>query len=150
MAQIDLVHIPYKGVGPALADLIGGHIDLMFADVHLVLPHAKAAKLRVLAVTSRERSSVMPQAPTVSEAGVVGFAAGTWFGVLAPAGTPSEIVARLNAEIGKILTSATLRERLLTQGIEPHASTPAELAAHLRNEIEKWRKLAGTAKIAID
>lgn len=150
MAQIDLVHIPYKGVGPALTDLIGGQIDLMFADVHLVLPHARAGKLRALAVTSRSRSAVMPGAPTMSEAGVPGYAAGTWFGMLAPAATSPEIVARLNGEIGKILGSASLRERLSTQGIEPHASTPGEFGAHLKSEIEKWRRVVKVASIKLE
>jgi len=150
MAQIDLVHIPYKGVGPALTDLIGGQIDLMFADVHLVLPHAKAGRLRALAVTSRSRSAVMPGAPTVSEAGVPGYAAGTWFGVLAPAATPPEVVARLNGEIGKILGAASLRERLSTQGIEPHASTSGEFGAHLKSEIEKWRRVVKVASIKLE
>ena len=150
MAGIDLVHVPYKGVGPALTDVIAGHIDAMFADVHLVLPHAKAGKLRVLAVTSRERSGVMPEAPTVSEAAVPGYSAGTWFGVLAPAGTSQEIVSRLNGEIRKILGNASLRERLSTQGIEPGGSTPEQFGAHLRSEIEKWRKVARTANIKLE
>jgi tripartite-type tricarboxylate transporter receptor subunit TctC len=150
MAQINLVHIPYKGVGPALTDLVGGQIDLMFADVHLVLPHAKAGKLRALAVTSRDRSSVMPGAPTVSEAGVPGYSAGTWFGVLAPAGTSPEIVSRLNAEIGKVLANASLRERLSTQGIEPGASTPEQFAAHLRSELAKWRNVVNAANIKLE
>ena len=150
MAQIDLVHIPYKGVGPALTDLIGGQIDLMLADVHLVLPHVKAGKLRALAVTSRGRSAVMPEAPTVSEAGVPGYAAGTWFGMLAPAATSPEVVGRLNGEIGKILGAASLRERLSTQGIEPHASTPGEFGAHLKSEIEKWRRVVKVASIKLE
>src|SRR5688500_12461097 len=88
MAGVDMVHVPYKGVGPALTDLLGGQIDLMFADVHLVAPHARSGRLRALAVTSPARSSVMPELPTVSEAAIPGYAAGNWFGVLAPAGTP--------------------------------------------------------------
>ena len=150
MTGINLVHIPYKGVGPALTDVIGGQIDVMFADVHLVLAHAKAGKLRVLAVTSPQRSKAMPETPTVSEAGVPGYAAGTWFGVLAPAGTSPEIIGRLNSEIGKVLAHASLRERLSTQGIEPGASTPEQFGAHLRSEFEKWRKLARTANIRLE
>jgi tripartite-type tricarboxylate transporter receptor subunit TctC len=150
MAGIDLIHIPYKGVGPALTDVIAGQIDAMFADVHLVMPHAKAGKLRVLAVTSAERSRAMPQTPTVSEAGVPGYAAGTWFGVMAPTGTSVEIIRRLNAEIGTILAEPSLRERLSTQGIEPRASTPEQFGAQVRNEIEKWRKLAKVANIRLE
>jgi tripartite-type tricarboxylate transporter receptor subunit TctC len=150
MTGINLVHIPYKGVGPALTDVIGGQIDAMFADVHLVLAHAKAGKLRVLAVTSPQRSRAMPEAPTVSEAGVPGYSAGTWFGVLAPAGTSPEIVGRLNNEIGRILAQPSLRERLSTQGIEPGGSTPEQFGAHLRSEFEKWRKVARTANIRLE
>lgn len=149
-AQIDLVHVPYKGVGPALTDLIGGQIDLMFADVHLVAPHAKSGRLRVIAVTSPERSSVMPEIPTMSEAGVPGYAIGNWFGVLAPAGTAPEIVGRLNAEIGKILASASLRERFSAQGIEPRPSTPEQFSTHIRSELEKWRKLVKAANIKLE
>lgn len=149
-AQIDLVHVPYKGVGPALTDLIGGQTDLMFADVHLVAPHARSGRLRVLAVTSRERSTVMPEVPTMNEAGVPGYAMGNWFGVLAPAATAPEIVGRLNSEIGRMLNSAALRERFAAQGIEPRPSTPDEFGAHIRSELDKWRKLAKTANIRLD
>jgi tripartite-type tricarboxylate transporter receptor subunit TctC len=150
MAGIDLVHIPYKGVGPALTDVVAGQIDAMFADVHLVVPHAKAGKLRVLAVTSRERSRAIPETPTVSEAGVPGYAAGTWFGVMAPTGTSVEIIRRLNAEIGKILAEPSLRERLSTQGIEPGGSTPEQFGALLRSEFEKWRKVGKAANIRLE
>jgi tripartite-type tricarboxylate transporter receptor subunit TctC len=150
MAGIDMVHIPYKGVGPALTDLLGGQIDLMFADVHLVMPHARSERLRALAVTGSTRSRVMPELPTVSESGIPDYAAGTWFGVLAPAGTPREIVDRLNGEIVKLLGGAELRKRLLTQGIEPGGNTPEEFAALVRNELDKWRKVAKTANIKIE
>ncbi|MCC6532367.1 MAG: tripartite tricarboxylate transporter substrate binding protein [Burkholderiales bacterium] len=147
---IELVHVPYKGVGPALSDLIGGQTDLMFADVHLVVPHARSGRLRVLAVTSRERSILIPDMPTMTEAGVSGYAIGNWFGVLAPAATAPEIVGRLNAEIGKILASASLRERFAAHGIEPRPGTPEQFAAHIRSELEKWRKLAKAANIRLD
>ena len=150
MAGIDMVHIPYKGVGPALTDLIGGQIDLMFADVHLVAPHARNGRLRALAVTSRARSSVMPELPPVSEAAIPGYAAGNWFGVLAPAGTPREIVQRLHGEIIKLLGGAELRERLLTQGMEPGGNTPEQFAALIRSEIDKWRRVVKTANIKIE
>ena len=150
MSGIDLVHVPYKGVGPALTDLIGGQIDAMIADVHLVAPHARSGRLRVLAVTSTDRSSVIPAAPTVSEAGVAGYSAGTWFGLFAPAKTPAEIVARLNEECRKILGDASLRERLSTQGIMPQPSSPEQLRAHLRSEIAKWRKVVERAGIKVE
>jgi tripartite-type tricarboxylate transporter receptor subunit TctC len=150
MARIDMVHIPYKGVGPAMTDLLGGQIDLMFADVHLVVAHTRSERLRTLAVTGSMRSSVMPELPTVSESGIAGYAAGTWFGVLAPAGTPREIVDRLNGEIVKLLGATELQKRLLAQGIEPGGNTPDEFAALVRNEIAKWRKVAKTANIKVE
>jgi tripartite-type tricarboxylate transporter receptor subunit TctC len=150
MSGIDLVHVPYKGVGPALTDLIGGQIDAMIADVHLVAPHEKSGRLRVLAVTSTERSSVLPNVPTVSEAGVAGYSAGTWFGLFAPAKTPVAIIARLNEEAGKILADRALAQRLSTQGIAPTPSTPEQLGAHLRDEIAKWRKVVESAHITLE
>ena len=149
MAGVDMVHVPYKGVGPALTDLIGGQIDLMFADVHLVAPHARSGRLRALAVTSPARSSVMPGLPTVSEAAIPGYAAGNWFGVLAPAGTPREIVQRLHGEIIKLLGAAELRERLLAQGMEPGGNSPEQFAAFIRSEIDKWRRVVKSANIKI-
>lgn len=148
--QIELLHVPYKGVGPALTDLIAGQVDLMFADVHLVAPHAKSNRLRVLAVTSRERSTVMPEMPTMIEAGVPGYVMGNWFGVLAPAATAPEIVGRLNAEIGRILAGASLRERFASQGIEPRPSTPEQFSSHIRSELERWRKFFKAANIRLE
>jgi len=150
MAGVDMVHVPYKGVGPALTDLLGGQIDLMFADVHLVQPHARSGRLRALAVTSPARSSVMPELPTVGEAAIPGYAAGNWFGVLAPAGTPREIVQRLYGEIVKLLGGAELRERLFAQGMEPGGNTPEQFAAFIRNEIDKWRRVVKSANIRIE
>ena len=150
MAGVDMVHVPYKGVGPALTELLGGQIDLMFADVHLVQPHARSGRLRALAVTSPARSSVMPELPTVSEAAIPGYAAGNWFGVLAPAGTPREIVQRLYGEIVKLLGGAELRERLFAQGMEPGGNTPEQFAAFIRNEIDKWRRVVKSANIRIE
>ena len=150
MAGIDMVHVPYKGVGPALTDLLGGQIDLMFADEHLVAPHARSGRLRALAVTSATRSSVMPDLPTVSEAAIPAYAAGTWFVVLVPAGTPREIVQRLHVEIIKLLGSAELRERLLAQGMEPGGNTPEQFAALIRTEIDKWRRVVKNANIKIE
>lgn len=150
MARINILHVPYKGLGPALTDLLGGQIDMVVADVSLVLPHARAGKLAVLGVTSATRSSVMPDTPTVSEAAIPGYAAGTWYGVLAPAATPADILSRLHAETVKIVASASMRERLLTQGSEPGGNTSAEFAAFVRSEIDKWRKLVKTANIKIE
>jgi tripartite-type tricarboxylate transporter receptor subunit TctC len=150
LAGIDLVHVPYKGVGPALTDVIGGQIEAMMADVHLVAPHARSGRLRVLAVTSTGRSGVLPDIPTVSESGVTGYSAGTWFGLFAPARTPVSIVARLHDETTRILADPALRERLSTQGIVPQPSSPEQLGAHLRSELAKWRKVVEAADIRID
>jgi tripartite-type tricarboxylate transporter receptor subunit TctC len=150
MAGIDMVHVPYKGVGPALTDLLGGQIDLMFADVHLVAPHARSGRLRALAVTSPARSRLMPELPTVNEAAIPGYAAGNWFGVLAPAGTPREIVQRLHGEIIRLLGGAELRERLLAQGMEPGGNTPEQFAAFVRSELDKWRRVVKSADIKIE
>ena len=150
MSGMQWVHVPYKGVGPALTDLIGGQIEAMMADVHLVAPHARSGRLRVIAVTSTERSGVLPDVPTVSESGVRGYSAGTWFGLFAPAKTPPAIVTRLNEEAGRILADPALRERLATQGIEPRPSTADQLGAHLRSELAKWRKVVDTADIRLE
>jgi tripartite-type tricarboxylate transporter receptor subunit TctC len=149
MAGTRMTHIPYKSLGPALTDLLGGQIDLLMADVNLALPHARAGKLRVLAVTSPARSTVMPDIPTVSEAALPGYAAGTWYGMLAPAGTSPEIVKRLHGEIVTILGTAPIRERLSTLGSEPGGNTPAQFAALLRSDTEKWRKLVKAANITV-
>ncbi len=148
-AGIDIVHVPYKGVGPAMTELLGGQVEFMFADVHLVAPHAASRRLRVLATTGRERSSAMPQIPTMDEAGVPDYAMGNWFGVLAPAGTSQEIVGRLNTELRKILDGRPLRERFATQGIEPRSSTPEQFGVHIRGELEKWRKFIKAANIRL-
>jgi len=150
MAKIDVVHVPYKGLGPAITDLLGGQVDMVVADVSLVLPHEKAGRLRALAVTSRERSSVMSHVPTVNEAAIPGYAAGTWYGVLAPAATPADILSRLHAETVKILASPAMRERLATQGSEPGGNAPAQFAAFLRAEIDKWRALVKAANIKVE
>src|SRR5687767_5177842 len=130
MTGTQLTHVPYKGLAPALTELIGGQVDLVFADVGLVLPHRKAGKLKVIAVTGAQRSSVMADVPTTAESGLAGYQTGTWYGVLAPAGTSAEIVARLNQETIKLLALPDVKERFLTQAIEPAGSTPAQFSAH--------------------
>jgi len=150
MAKIDVVHVPYKGLGPAITDLLGGQVDMVVADVSLVLPHEKAGRLRALAVTSPERSSVMSHVPTVNEAAIPGYAAGTWYGLLAPAATPPDILTRLHAETVKILASPAMRERLATQGSEPGGNTSAQFGAFLRAEIDKWRALVKAANIKVE
>jgi tripartite-type tricarboxylate transporter receptor subunit TctC len=141
MAGVKLVHVPYKGAAPALADLLGGQVQLMFSTMPPALPHVKDGKLRALAVTSLKRSPAMPELPTVAEAALPGFEANTWHGVVLPAGTQPAIIARLNREIVAILHLPEVVERLSSQGAEPVGSTPEEFAAYIRSETVKWAKV---------
>jgi len=147
MAGIDMLHVPYKGTTPGVVDLLAGQVQLMTPNVLTALPHIKAGKLRPLAVTSAKRSDALPDVPTLAEAGVPGYESVQWYGVLAPAGTPRDIVARLHTEIAKSLRSGDVRERLAADGAEPVGSTPEEFAAFIRAEIDKWAKVAKAAGI---
>ena len=146
IAAVKMVHVPYKGGGPALTDLLGGQVQLMFATMPAAMPHVKAGKLRAIAVTSAKRSPAMPELPTVGET-LNGYEAATWYGLLAPAGTPPPIIMALHAEIVKIIGVAQTKERLLAQGFEPVGSTPAEFAAYIKTEIAKWGKVIKAAGI---
>jgi tripartite-type tricarboxylate transporter receptor subunit TctC len=146
MAGIDMVHVPYKGGGPALVALLSGQVQLMFATLPAAMPHVKSGKLRPVAVTTSHRSQALPELPTIAESGVPGYEAATWYGLLAPAGTPRAIVDRLHAEIVKILATDT-RQRLAAQGFEPAGTTPAEFAGYIKSEIVKWRKVIKDAGI---
>jgi tripartite-type tricarboxylate transporter receptor subunit TctC len=143
LAGVDLLHVPYKGAGPAMADVMAGHVDLMLGAAGLA--EARAGRVRVLGVTSRKRSPSAPELPTLAEAGVKGYEATIWFGLLAPAGTPRPIVDRLSHEIGKVLQQKALRERFNTVDLTP--TTPEGFAAHIQREIPKWRKVVTEAKI---
>ncbi|MGO4305480.1 tripartite tricarboxylate transporter substrate binding protein [Cupriavidus sp. RAF12] len=136
-AGIDIVHIPYKGTGEALTDVMAGRGDMMFAPTVSAMPFVRQGKLRALAVTTAKRAGALPDIPTVAESGLPGYAFDSWFGVLAPAGTPKEIVNALNAEIGKALAAPDVRERLAAQGAEAHGMTPQEFAAYIQAEIGK-------------
>ena len=141
MAGVKLVHIPYKGGVLALTEVMAGRVQLMFSTMPPALPHVKAGKLKALAVTSVQRSPAMPELPTVAEAALPGFEAITWHGVVAPAGTPGTIVARLNTEIVGILRVPEVKERLAAQGAEAASTTPAQFAAYIRTEAVKWAKV---------
>ncbi len=141
MAGVKLVHVPYKGAAPALADLLGGQVQLMFSTMPPALPHVKDGKLRALAVTNAKRSPATPELPTIDEIALPGFEANTWHGVVVPAGTPAAVVARLNREIVAILHLPDVVERLSVQGAEPVGSTPEEFAAYIRSETVKWAKV---------
>jgi tripartite-type tricarboxylate transporter receptor subunit TctC len=141
MAGLDMVHVPYKGAQPALTDVIAGEVQLMFATSASVIPFIKAGKLRALAVTTARRSASVPELPTVSEAGVPGFEAITWHGVVVPAATPAPLVERLNRDIVGALSAPDLRERLSALGAEVVAGTPREFADYIASEIPKWSKV---------
>jgi tripartite-type tricarboxylate transporter receptor subunit TctC len=147
---VNLQHVPYKGGAPAIADLLGGQITIMFDNVPPLLPHVQAGKMRPLAVTSLKRISVLRDVPTLDEAGLKGFDSVAWNGVLAPAGTPKEIVARLNAEILRILGMPDVRERLSSQGADPVGGTPEQFAALIRDEIRKWAKVVKDSGAKVD
>jgi tripartite-type tricarboxylate transporter receptor subunit TctC len=142
--------VPYKGAGPALVDLIGGQVQIMCTSPLPAMPHVKSGKLRALAMTGAKRSRSAPEIPTVAEAGYKGYEASLWYALLAPAGTPRPIIARLNADAAKIIRSAAMAEQLLAQGAEPEGNSPQELDAFLRAEIDRWTKLIARAHIKAD
>jgi len=141
LAKIDVVHVPYKGVAPAVADLLGGQLQFMSGDLSTLMPQVKAGKLRALAVTGAKRSTLVPDLPTIAESGVPGYEASGWFGVIAPAAAPREVVARLSAALMKGIMEADARERLAALGGEVVPNTPAEFATRIRDDLAKWRKL---------
>jgi tripartite-type tricarboxylate transporter receptor subunit TctC len=146
LAKIDMVHVPFKGGGPALVAMISGEVQIMFATMPAAMPHVKSGKARPIAVTTAKRSLAMPELPTIAEAGVAGYEAATWYGLLAPAKTPKPIVDRLHAETVKIL-AGPVRQRLEAQGFEPVGGTPAEFSAYIKAEIVKWAKVIKDANI---
>lgn len=146
-AGIDLLHVPYKGSGPAVVDLVGGRITMMFANIPSSMPQVKAGKLRALAVTSAKRSRLVPDLPTIAESGLPGYETIQWYGVLAPAGTPHEIIGRINADIVKILGNPEMQALLTKQGFDPIGSTPAGFADYIQNELAKWKKVIAAAKL---
>jgi len=149
MAGLEMMHVPYKGSAPALTDVIGGQVNLMFDAGVSALPQVRAGKLRALAVTSSKRSSSAPDLPTVAEAGnLPGYEATIWFGFVAPVGTPQEIVNRLSQEISKVIRQPGLRERFAPQGVELASSNPAEFAEFIKAEIPKWGKVLRDANVA--
>jgi tripartite-type tricarboxylate transporter receptor subunit TctC len=150
MAGIDVQHIPYKGSTPALTDLIGGQVAVFIGNMPPTVPHIKAGKLRALAVTTKTRSALMPELPTIADSGLPGYETVAWFGVLAPAGTPPEIVSKLSMEIGKIARSPEMRERLVAMGAEPVGGTPEEFKAVIDRDIAKWKPLAQKVGIKVD
>jgi len=149
-AKLDLVHVPYKGTGQAMGDLLAGQVVLMFDQPVSSLPQVKAGKLKVLGITSGKRFPTLPEIPTVAEQGVTGFEAISWAGACAPGGTPREIVQRLYTEIAKVLQIPDIRTRLLQDGIEPVGSTPEQFLEHTRREAQKWGKVVRDANVKVE
>jgi tripartite-type tricarboxylate transporter receptor subunit TctC len=150
MTGTQLVHIPYKGSGPLVTDLLGGQVTMSFDTVTPVLPHIKSGKLRALAVTTAKRASALPEVPTLDESGLKGFDIGTWFGVLAPAATPRDIVARLNAEMVKVIQSPDFRKRMEEIGAEPIGNSTDQMAQQIKGDTDKFAKLVKEAKVTIE
>jgi tripartite-type tricarboxylate transporter receptor subunit TctC len=147
MAGVDLVHIPYKGTTPSVTDLLGGQISAMFVNSLTAKPHIDSGRLRALAVTGTRRIAALPDVPTVMEAGVPGYVALQWYGLLAPTGTPPAIIARINAEAIMALQTDELKRKLAADGAEPVGSTPAEFAKLIKDELDKWTRVARAARI---
>jgi tripartite-type tricarboxylate transporter receptor subunit TctC len=147
MAQVDLLHVPYKGTGQALTDLLAGQVDLLFAPSQTVISHVKAGKLKALAVTGTRRSETLPDLPTVSEAGLPGYEAVGWFGVLAPAATPKPVVDKLSADLNRVLADSEVRARMQALGADPAGNRPEEFRRFIRDDQAKWSKLMKQAGI---
>jgi tripartite-type tricarboxylate transporter receptor subunit TctC len=150
MTGINVVHVAYKGSAPAVTDLLAGQVQVMFDNTPNVLPHVKAGKLKPLAVSSRARSHFAPEIPSVDEAGVPGYDVNVWFGVLTVAGTPPEIVKRLNAEMVRILNSEEVKDRITKSGVDVVAGTPEHFSGFLKAEVARWAKVINEAGIKAD
>ena len=138
---IDIRHVPYKGTGPAITELVGGQVQAMITGVVALMPHVKSGKLRALAVTSKGRVGVLPDVPTIMESGVPNFDVSSWFGVFLPAGTPKAIVTKMNAQVRKIVEAPDVKKRLIDLGADPETNTPEQFAAYVRSEKSRWAKV---------
>jgi tripartite-type tricarboxylate transporter receptor subunit TctC len=147
MAKVELLHVPYKGTGQAVTDLLAGQVDLLFAPSQTVIQHARAGKLKALATTGARRTETLPELPTVAESGLPGYEAFGWFGVLAPAATPRPIVERLSADANRVLADPDVRSRMIALGADPRGNTPEEFARFIREDQAKWAKLMREAGI---
>jgi tripartite-type tricarboxylate transporter receptor subunit TctC len=150
LAKVSMLHVPYKGSGQAMLGLMGGHLDVLVIGVPPALPQIQSGKVRALAALSPERVAVLPNVPTTNEAGFPGYEVTNWHGILAPAGTPRDIVARLNAEIGKAIKTPDVRERMAGMGLDPLTSTPERFAAFIKIEIARWAKVIKEANVKIE
>jgi tripartite-type tricarboxylate transporter receptor subunit TctC len=150
MTKTQSLHVPYKGGGAALADLLPGRVDMMFCNLPLCLPHIKSGQLRALAVTTSQRSALLPDTPSMAEAGLPGYEVNGWFGLFAPAKTDPAIVNKLNTEVRKILDMPEIKEQLLMQGAEPAGGTPEEFTQFVKAEHDKWAKVIQDAGISLE
>lgn len=150
MAKVDMVHVPYKGGGPAIVDLVAGHVEIFVAIISTAVPQVKAGKARALAVTATKRAAALPDVPTVAEAGLKGYEATTWYGYVAPSATPRTIIERLHAATVTVLDMPDVRKALLDQGIEAAPSSPEQFAAYIKSETGKWTKVIKAAKLAVN
>jgi tripartite-type tricarboxylate transporter receptor subunit TctC len=150
MAKVDVVHVPYKGLAPAITDLLGGQIQAVFADVGLVRAHMASGKLKGLAITSMQRAADLPNLPTVAESGLPGYESGTWYGVFAPAGTPGAVVDRIAQALSTVLASAAVRDDFTKRGMLAAPTTPQQFNAMVRSEYDKWGQLIRDAKVKVD
>jgi tripartite-type tricarboxylate transporter receptor subunit TctC len=149
-AGVNILHVPYKGAAPAVADLLGGHVHATILDVPVLLPHARAGKVRALAIATGKRSPALPEVPTMAEAGYPSVNADNWYGIIVAAATPKDIVSKLHASLTSALQAAETKQRLEIQGANALSSSPEELAAHMRNETIKWGRIIKTAGIKLD
>jgi tripartite-type tricarboxylate transporter receptor subunit TctC len=141
MAGVKLVHVPYKGGGPAMADLVGGQVNLIFATTASAIPHLKSGRIKGIAVTTAKRSALLPDVPTISESGLAGFDANNWYGLVVPAKTPRAIIDQLNAEVTKVLAMPDVKTTLFNQGLDPAPGTPEQFGAYIKSERAKWAKV---------
>jgi tripartite-type tricarboxylate transporter receptor subunit TctC len=149
MAKIDIVHVPYKGGPPALADLVGGHVEMMFNLLPGILPHVKSGKLRALAVAAEKRAPALPAVPTFAESGMAGLLSDSWYGILVPAATPKDIISKLNAEIQQVLAMPDVKQRLAADGADPMGNTPEQFADQIGKDLARYAKVAAEAGVKV-
>ena len=150
MTKVDMVHVPYKGSAPAVSDLLGGQISIMFDNLPSVIPHVRGGKLRAIAISTAKRSADLPDVPTIAEAGVPGYEATSWFGLFAPAATPAPVLAKISTALGKVLANAEVKKKIDDQGGEPANETPAEFADFIQKESLKWGKVVKESGASLD
>jgi len=150
MAKVDMVHVPYKGSAPAVSDLLGGQISIMFDNLPSVIPHVRSGKLRAIAISTAKRSADLPDVPTIAEAGVSGYEATSWFGLFAPAATPAPVLSKISAALSKVLANAEVKKKIDDQGGEPANETPAQFADFIQKETLKWGKVVKESGASLD